>query len=139
MSMTTQTHSSKYGRYSLKQLRERGVRVEEVNATLTNQEKETSISFNEADSVCEIATFTDRWMKKIEDMSVWPEEVYVHRNAEVRFYRTVPKSRLKPPVPLPKRSAKQRALDRERSEELRGIRPGTRRQGAGHLAAKPKS
>jgi hypothetical protein len=125
--MTSQTDSTqKYGRFSLKELKAWGVLIEKVDATLTNQEKETSISFNEADSVCECATFNDRWMKRIEDMGIWPEAVYVHRNAEVRFYRTVPKSRLKPPLPLPKRSAKQRALDKKRAEELRVVRPGTR-------------
>ena len=125
--MPAQTDSNeKYGHLGLKQLREKAIRIEELDAAIANLEKETSISFSEEPhSEAEIATFSPIWMRRIEGMGIEPREVYLYTNGQCRFYE-VPKSRLKPPLSLPKRSAKQRALDQKRSEELRGVRPGTR-------------
>ena len=125
--MAVQTDSNeKYGHLGLKQLREKAIRIEEVDATLANLEKETRISFSEEPhSEAELAPFSPFWMRRREGMGIAPREVYLYTNGQCRFYE-VPKSRLKPPLSLPKRSAKQRALDQKRSEELRGVRPGTR-------------
>ena len=125
--MAVQTDSNeKYGHLGLKQLREKAIRIEEVDAAIANLEKETSISFSEEPhSEVEIATFSPFWMRRIEGMGIEPREVYLYTNGQCRFYE-VPKSRLKLPLSLPKRSAKQRALDRKRAGELWGVRPGTR-------------
>ena len=93
---------------ALDEVRRRGIPVEKVDTTLTREEQETSITFNRAVKVSEIATFDPRWMKAIEGgLAIPPREVYVYTNCECRFYE-VPKVRVRPPIPKRKVSPETR-------------------------------
>ena len=88
----TQT-DNRYGRYHLKELKARGVLIENMDPGLTSLEKEASISFSEeSDSMVAIDTFSPAWMRRIEGMGVLPRQVYSYPNGQCRFYR-LPKSR----------------------------------------------
>jgi len=123
--MTTQvrrTDKERYGFLSITELESRGVPVLKVDATLTNMEKETSISFSqETDSKAEIAAFAPIWMRRIEGMGVIPREVHVYANAQCRFYE-IPKSRLKPPIGKRPRTAKQKEAAKNNMAKLQASR-----------------
>ena len=89
----------KAGLMALAEARRRGIPVEKVATTLTREEQETSITFNRAAKVAEIATFDPRWMKALEGgLAIPPREVYVYTNCQCRIYE-VPKVRMRPPFP----------------------------------------
>lgn len=93
---------------ALAEVRCRGIPVEKVATTLTRQEQETSITFNRAAKVAEIATFDPLWMKALEvGLAIPPREVYVYTNCQCRIYE-VPKARMRPPIPKRKVSPETR-------------------------------
>ncbi len=102
------------GRFSLPELEKNNARVEYVEMKLTLEERETTISFNEKDANAEIATFSNSWITRLENLGHRPREVYFYENAEVRFY-DVPKSQ----IPLPKAKRKISPAQRRRlSDQL---------------------
>jgi hypothetical protein len=113
----------KHGMYSLKELKAKGIRVEEVNSSISLSDRESCITWNEEAKEAELALFTPRWQKKLETLGYLPHEVYTYPDsAEVRFYRGVPKSILRLPAAKRKvsevtrtRLAKQLSLHRPRA------------------------
>ena len=76
----------------------RSIPVRSVVLFATLQERETSISFNQSDKTAEVVAFDSRWMKAIEKLGIWPQEVFLYEGwAQYRSYRSVPKRLLKPP------------------------------------------
>lgn len=115
-------NNERYGLLSVSELKAKGVPVAEADSTLSNLEKETSISFSEEPgSQAEIATFSPVWMRRIEGMGVLPREVYVYANGQVRFYE-IPKSRLKAPIGKRPRTIKQREAAKKNMAKLQASR-----------------
>lgn len=109
-------------RLSLSALRKQGVKVEHVKSTIALNERETSITYNEADDTAEVAAFNSRWMAKTESLGYIPREVYVcqgrgQHGAELRIC-VVPKSILR--LPAAKRKLQGRALESARESLRRG-------------------
>ena len=98
--------------------------IEYVDSLISLDERETSITFSEDPaSLVEVATFNNRWMRRLEQMGHVPEQVYVYQGrgeagAQVRCYRDVPRSRLMLPRGKPALTKEQKVAARKRGKAL---------------------
>ena len=87
---------------------------------LTQEGRETGITFNEASKMAEVATYNARWQKAIEKMGIKPYEV--DEIGGCRFYH-IPKARL----PLPR--AVRRLKPEQKARATKNLALARRQQG----------
>ena len=67
--------------------------VQELSGDFPRSQRETVMSFIEADTYGEITTATYRWMKRIESLGCMPEAITTFERSagEIRYYSYVPR------------------------------------------------
>ena len=85
------------GYWTVEHLEARGVEVRRCSGPLGAEERETGVSFLEAERMAEVTTANSRWMKRIESLGHLPSVVNVFEGGgEIRVY-SIPKRLVKLP------------------------------------------